>query len=98
MVYLEIDIKNLYELENIQVIDLRDTDKYQKYHLSNSINVSYDNLLINPERYLDKNKKYLLVCDYGLKSKKTSEILNNNGYLTFSLHGGIRKLMQKEKK
>ncbi len=74
------------------IIDLRDSPAYNQYHLPHSINISFSKLLIEPDKYLTKNKKYLLVCDYGIKSFKTSQILNNMGYSTYSLKGGINKI------
>ena len=72
------------------LIDIRDNYEYQKYHLPNSVNVPFAKLIINPDKYLDKNTSYLLICEYGFKSKKTVEILKKAGYLVDSLSGGIK--------
>ena len=90
---MEISFDDFKRLKDIEIIDLRDSDKYLKKHLKGSINVAFNALIVYPERYLKKNKKYLLICDLGLKSKKTSEILNNNGYYTYSLMGGFKNII-----
>lgn len=40
----------------------------------------YDNLLLNPSKYLDKNKKYYFYCKKGIKSKKVVSLLEVFGY------------------
>lgn len=91
MIYLEIDFNEFKKREGI-IIDIREKEEYIKNHLPNSINISFYQLIVYPSKYLDKKKKYLLVCNYGIKSKKTSEILNRNGYHTFSLKKGYKGL------
>ena len=54
----------------MEIIDLRKISIYQ--------------ILANPDKYLSKDKEYLIVCEHGVKSKKTCEILNNMGYHTYS--------------
>lgn len=88
---MEIDINDLNKVNINQIIDLRDKEKFLRNHFNNAINVSLNYLLIYPERYLDKKKKYLLVCDYGISSKKTSDILNKLGYTTYSLKNGVSR-------
>ncbi len=62
-------------MENNEIIDLRKISVY--------------NLLANPSKYLSKEKKYMLICEHGIQSKKTSEILNKMGYYTYSMRNGI---------
>lgn len=89
MIFIEIDISEVAKSSFI-IIDIRDEFSYQKNHLKNTINVPFTKLIIEPGRYLNKKNKYLLVCEYGIKSKKTASILNNMGYHTFSLKAGIK--------
>ena len=48
--------------------------------VSNSIHIPYDNLLTNYKELLDKNKKYFIYCNGGIKSKKAVNILSFYGY------------------
>lgn len=53
----------------------------QNSHIfDNEINVNYENLLINHKEILDKNKKYFIYCNGGVKSKKAVSILEFYGY------------------
>jgi len=88
---MEIDY-NTFIKNNMKVIDLRDEKKFEINHFKNSINVEFTKLIVYPEKYLHKDTTYLLVCDYGITSKKTSVILNNQGYKTYSLKGGMEYL------
>ena len=88
---MEINVNDLKLFNSYQLIDVRENIKYKKYHIAGSINVEYSELLINPMRYLEKKKEYLIICDYGLMSKRISKILNNMGYLTKSLSCGIKE-------
>ena len=90
---MEIDYNNV---NNYLIVDLRDKEEFNKIHLSNSINISFEKLIIYPEKYLNKNNNYLLICDFGIKSKKTSEILNKMGYHTYSLKNGIKSVKNKQ--
>ena len=74
------------------IIDLRDEKDFLKKNIRGSINISYEKLLIYPDQYLDKDSEYLLICDYGIKSKKVSEILNRMGYHTHSLRKGYKHI------
>ena len=62
------------------IIDLEDIVTYQTYHLPNSQNIPYDQLMFNYKNYLSKDKKYYLYCLKGRKSKKATEILKYYGY------------------
>lgn len=54
---------------------------YQDNHVvPSSIHIPYENLLINHKELLDKNKKYFLYCNGGIKSKKAASILEFYGY------------------
>ena len=79
---------------DLEIIDIRDIFAYNIKHLPNSKNIPYYKLITNPNEYLDKSKLYLLVCESGIKSKKTSVILNKMGYHSFSLKGGINTLLK----
>ena len=92
MIFLEISYNDLAKYNYLEIIDIRDEGEYNKGHFPNSLNILFSELIINPSKYLKKNKKYLLVCEYGIKSKKTSQILNNMGYQTYSLMGGIKNI------
>ena len=94
MIFLEInDINSDYFNKKY----IRDENDYNISHLLNSENITLYNLLDNYKKILDKNKKYLIIFKYDLASQKVVNILNNNGYNTFSLKGGYMSLMNNKK-
>ena len=62
------------------LIDIRPRYEYLKKNISGSINIPYEELIFNHNKYLDKNKKYFLICSGGIKSKKATNILSIYGY------------------
>ncbi len=72
----------------MEIIDIRENFEYRIGHIPNSINISKDLLEINPDKYISKNKKYVLYCDRGIISSELSKKLNAMGYNTKSLKGG----------
>lgn len=44
------------------------------------IHIKYEDLLVNHKELLDKNKKYYIYCNGGIKSKKAVNILEFYGY------------------
>lgn len=48
--------------------------------VSNSVNIPYERLLINHKELLNKDKKYFIYCNGGVKSRKAVNILEFYGY------------------
>lgn len=68
----------------IVVMDLRDREDYETSHLSNAVNVPYDDEGVNLLRYLER-KKYqntpiYLMCYSGLRSGKAFNQLKENDF------------------
>lgn len=53
-------------------IDINYTDKNI---VGNGVHIPYEELLINHKELLDKNKKYFIYCNGGVKSRKAVNIL-----------------------
>lgn len=62
------------------LIDVRNKDEYDKKHINGSINIPYNELIFNHNKYLNKNNKYYLICSGGIKSKRATSILSIYGY------------------
>ena len=77
------------------IIDLRTSSTYLKGHLDNSRNIPYEDLLVNYEKYLNKNSLYYLYCSRGVKSNYLATKLSSLGYKVYSIYGGYNyvKLM-----
>lgn len=84
----EISIKQLMNLKNPKIIDIRDKYSYSQGHINNAVNIPYYSLLSNYSIYLNKTDTYYLYCDYGKQSMETSNRLNLFGYHTFYIKEG----------
>ena len=65
-----ISITEFNKLNNINIIDIRSIEKYNFNHINEAINIPINNLIVNPEKYLSKSKKYYIYCQKGIQSKK----------------------------
>lgn len=84
----EISIKQLMNLKNPKIIDIRDKYSYSQGHINNAVNIPYYSLLSNYSIYLNKTDTYYLYCDYGKQSMEISNRLNLFGYHTFYIKEG----------
>ena len=84
----EISIKQLMNLKNPKIIDIRDKYSYSQGHINNAVNIPYYSLLSNYSIYLNKTDTYYLYCDYGKQSMEISNRLNLFGYHTFYVKEG----------
>ena len=85
---MDINVKDLLSLGNVNIIDIRDKYKYEMGHLPNSINIPYMILMNNYSGFLDKNKVYYIYCQSGVMSKMGTSFLNKLGYKVINVIGG----------
>jgi rhodanese-related sulfurtransferase len=62
------------------LIDLADKDIFEQRKVLGSINIPYEKLMLHYNEYLDKNKKYYIMCTKGIHSRKAVSILEYYGY------------------
>ncbi|WP_409199578.1 rhodanese-like domain-containing protein [Methanobrevibacter sp. DSM 116169] len=81
----------LNEDKNILLIDVRSNEEYNEGHIAGSISMPLDVIDEDILREVgDKNKKILLYCKSGRRSKIAAEKLRDLGYTNiFVLDGGI---------
>jgi rhodanese-related sulfurtransferase len=82
-------------LENTIIFDIRQKNEYDKYKIENSLLITSDTLLYAPE-YIPRDKKLIIVCEYGIKNLSISNYLNKKLGITniVSLEGGIKSWMK----
>lgn len=71
------------------IIDLRREDQFEHAHLPGGINILYDQFNAEDFAESNKDKKILLVCSWGLKSRQLCSQLRFLGIEAYSLEGGI---------
>ena len=67
----------------MKIIDVSDKYTYNLYHLNNSINIPYEELMNNYRKYLNKIDSYY--CKSGKLSKRAVLVLSSLGYKVYVL-------------
>ncbi len=83
-----ISVDELKRYNNVNIIDIRSNEKFNSKHIPGAINIPLEQLLINPNKYLDYNKVYYIYCQKGIQSRKLCPILSNKGYNVVNIAGG----------
>lgn len=83
-----ISVFELKKLKNINLIDIRSVEKFNHKHINNSINIPFEQMILNFNKYLSKKEKYYIYCQKGVQSRKMCQLLKNNGYNVINVSGG----------
>lgn len=87
-----LDVMEIDEIKNKhRIIDIRtdvERKRFGKLKYKTAQAIPEETLRANPEKYLDKDKEYYILCESGRRSKKTVKFLNKEGYNTINLKGG----------
>ena len=94
--FQNISVSELKNLVNINIIDIRSVEKYNNGYIMNAINIPSDRLLINTDKYLDRNKKYYIYCQKGIQSRKICSILSVKRYNVVNVLGGYEAWVMNE--
>lgn len=83
--------KNLSLLENIVVLDVRNQNEFDHYHLWGSKRVDYREVLFDNKKIVEnlRNKKVVVACNFGEKSAVAVNVFRNVGVDAVSLDGGL---------
>ena len=73
--------------ENAVLIDVRTQKEFENGAIPNAINMDVDTLRDNLD-FFDKNKKYVIYCQIGLRGYLAQRILRNNNIYSVNLNGG----------
>lgn len=75
-------------VSSVSVIDIRRIESFNNGHIDGAKNVPFNQLIIAPDKYLQKNQVYYLYCQKGTKSIKACQILSRVGYQVYNILGG----------
>ena len=53
-----ITITDLLQYTGLNIIDIRSEQSYNNNHIPGAINIPFEKLIVNPEKYLNKDQKY----------------------------------------
>ena len=89
----EIDYNEI-NLNEYIIIDVRNKREFSENHLNGAINIPLPDIKRKIELFVrQKDKKILVYCEYGGRSSKAANILNDLGYINvFNLKGGLEKI------
>lgn len=92
-------LNNKGEIGRYMIIDLRDKQEYEEYHVKDAVNIEYDTFmeLNDYGRIIDVNKNIILYCDRGGRSIYAAKKLAMYGYNVKSLAGGINNYLSRYK-
>ncbi len=91
-------MKQIYPNElkpSYNIIDIRDSNLFNKGHIYNAKNISMNLLTNMPEKYLNKEDVYYIYCSSGYKSQKCCKLLEMVGYNVVNVSGGYEKYIEK---
>lgn len=75
--------------EGYQVVDVRETSEYEAGHIQGSINKPLSELKSGDVQGLNKNEKYIVICQSGNRSKEASAILFEEEFTILNVSEGM---------
>ena len=89
----ELEYNNV-NLKEYLIIDVRSKREFKEAHLNGAINIPLCEIKKKAEIVIkDKNKKLIICCEYGIRSRKAVEILEDLGYAqVYNLKGGLENI------
>lgn len=94
MEFRTIGISELWSMRarpDVYIIDLRDKEDYQQFHIEGAHNHPYDEMT-QWLSSIPKEKKILLYCEHGSLSMMAAKNLSRMRYEVYTLVGGISSL------
>jgi len=86
-----INVNNLESLVGkVELIDIREPAEYKGGSIKTAKNIPMANLLSRPDKYLNKQKTYYIMCQTGARSGRTSRALAKQGFNIVNVSGGMR--------
>ena len=77
-------------MQKINIIDIRASYFYNMGNIPTSKSIPSSYLLMDPERYLNKNEEYYIYCTQGVQSTKVCDQLSSLGYNVINVLGGYQ--------
>lgn len=87
------EMQDILEQEDVQLVDVRSPEEYQKEHIVNSQNIDFRSPTFEEDvQQLDKTKPVILYCKSGRRSAECAKKLKEAGFeKIYELEGGISK-------
>jgi rhodanese-related sulfurtransferase len=95
---LDADAGGLPEIEveeipaDATVLDLRSREAFRAWHHPGALHLDFSKALQAFPSF-DKEQRYVLYCEFGLKSAHLAELMRQSGLEAFHVKGGTRRLL-----
>lgn len=76
------------KLGKINLIDIREEYEYRSGHIPTAKNIPMKRILNVPEKYLNKDEEYHIICQSGGRSLAACKELVAQGYKVINVSGG----------
>ncbi|MDF2543188.1 MAG: rhodanese domain protein [Herbinix sp.] len=76
-------------MNQINLIDVREVFEFETGSIQSAQNIPMNQLIKMPEKYLEKEKKYYVMCQSGMRSARTVAALQKAGYEVVQVRGGV---------
>lgn len=86
-----ININDIKEMNDIELIDVREPFEFAKDSIKGAKNIPMMGLIMNHQDFLSKDKTYYIMCQAGSRSMQVCTQLDNLGYDVINLEGGIMR-------
>lgn len=85
-----INVNDMDELiGKVSLIDIRETYEYRGGSIKSAKNIPMGELLNEPDKYLNKNKEYYIMCQSGGRSARACSSLIKQGFDVVNVSGGM---------
>ena len=78
----------LYQNEQLSLVDVREVDEFESLHLEGARNLPLSQLADTYEQ-LDKDQLYYVICKSGMRSARACQFLAEQGYDVINVQGGM---------
>ena len=82
------DFYQLYQNEQLSLVDVREVEEFQTLHLEGARNLPLSQLADTYEQ-LDKDQLYYVICKSGIRSARACQFLVEQGYEVINVQGGM---------
>ena len=82
------DFYQLYQNEQLSLVDVREVDEFESLHLEGARNLPLSQLADTYEE-LDKNQLHYVICKSGVRSARACQFLAEQGYEVINVQGGM---------
>ena len=76
-------------IDKINLIDIREPYEYEDYSIKTAKNIPMKLLLAQPEKYLNKDKEYYILCEHAVRSSSACYALDEMGYNVVNVLRGM---------